>query len=125
MYLFFLWMQLIIFLNVIFLDIYKYAFKLTNLKFKGGPADDGEYTLNIIVRMTQVMIAALFICLGRLFYKMWQDRQQKKKESNKILNAMKKQKEITYGELKKSNHPPDCLDCSICLVDYDDDAKVI
>jgi amino acid transporter len=100
-YMLFLYIQLIVFLNVVLLDLYKYIFKLTSITFSGGPADDGESTLNIIVRMTQIMIAVMFICLSRLFFKIWQDRQKKKVESDKILKSMKKQKQTTWKDLKK------------------------
>ena len=51
-YMFFLYIQLIIFLNVILIDVYQFVFKLTSISFVGGTPDDGEKTLNLIVRMT-------------------------------------------------------------------------
>lgn len=52
MYMFFLYFQLIIFMNVVIIDIWKFVFYLTPIHFTGGDADDGESTLNLIVRMT-------------------------------------------------------------------------
>ena len=38
---------------------------------------------------------------------------------------MKKQKMKKWGDLKRTANAPDCLDCSICLVDYEDDMNVL
>lgn len=85
---FFLMLQLVIFLLVIFIDLFKFIFVLAGLHFNERPPTEGETSLNLIVRMTQIMVGFLICCLSRVLCAAYQETRRKREEANKLLKTL-------------------------------------
>ena len=69
LYYFFTFAQLICFFLVLFVDAFKFIFIAAGMGFRGGAPTEDENTLNLIVRITQFMVALLFCCIFSMVYK--------------------------------------------------------
>lgn len=114
------------FLNVLFVDLWGLILvKIFPDYFVNGPPDQDEQVINVMCRVLQGLVGVLLIMFAYYLCKFWRQGQKKRAEANKVSKGLKKQKKTTMKGLKKSNNPPDCLDCPICLVDYTEDDIVI
>jgi hypothetical protein len=119
--------QLFFFFNVLFVDVWKYLVEVIapNGTFSGKSATEDEVSLNIITRVTQGMIGLLLILIGSILYRFRKERLAKYKEANKLNNALKKLRKTTWKDLIRNADPPNCVDCPICLVDWEEPDQVI
>lgn len=70
---FFIRLQVVIFVNVLFVDAWKFVYVWTEHSFTGDYPTEEERSLNLIVRVSQGMIG-LIICI--IINLLWENRQR-------------------------------------------------
>ena len=90
--------QIVFFINVLFVDIWKFTYVAAGYKFAGGPATPDEQSLNIIVRITQAMVGCLLFCVGQVVYAHYRKMRLQRAEANKVANQFKKIKKVTWKD---------------------------
>jgi hypothetical protein len=119
--------QIIIYLNVILLDLYGFILDkaIPNFFNPFQRNTEDEKTIDILCRLSQAMVAMMLVCFGYYFLKFYRQSRARQTEASKITKKLNKQKVKTWKGLKQGANPPDCLDCPICLVDWEDEDEII
>lgn len=124
-YHFFVKLQLIVFFSVLFVDLEALMLPVFGLEFTGMPMTQEEASLDIIVRVSQVMCCTLSIVIGYVMFNHQMDKRKKIKEANRVLDGFKKARRQSYAENRESETPTQCVECSICLGEFNLEDQVM
>lgn len=125
LYNFFVGLQMLVFVSVLFIDLFQYVFIWCGMEFQGGRPTDNEDSLDIIARLSQVICLTVCFCIGSLLWKQRKLKMAKQREVNRLMNQYNKTKKTTWSDIKTSARPSESTECSICLLDYEDDDLVM
>ena len=104
-YHFFVKMQLLVFFSVLFVDLEALMLPIFGMEFTGEPMTQEEASLDIIVRVSQVMCCTLTIVIGYVMFNHEMDKRKKIKEANRVLDGFNKVRVQTYAENQSSERP--------------------
>ena len=124
-YHYFVKLQVVVFFSVLIVDPLAFMLPILGFNFTGEPMTQEEASLDIIVRVSQVMCLTIVLIVGYLMYNHAMEKRKKIKEANRALDGLKKFRRQTYKENKESETPTTAIECSICLGEYGQDDDVL
>lgn len=100
-----LMLQLFIFFNVIFIDLYQFIFVLAGVTFvkDGHNKYSNELYLNIMVRIIQGLVGCMSVFICSALMKARAQRRKKAAEANSVLKELKKLKKVTWADNQRSD----------------------